>query len=150
MKDSERRAKIMATLGPASRSRETLRELLRAGLDVVRLNLSHGTHDEHRTLIRRVREVAEEEGRQVPVVLDLMGPRYRLGTFDGRRKLEAGSQVRLGLAGEDAELPIEEGVLEHLEPVRVRHREVHHDDVGLQLPSAVDRLVTGGEPDVYL
>ena len=58
MKTSERRAKIMATLGPASRSRETLRELLRAGLDVVRLNLSHGTHDEHRKIIRRVREVA--------------------------------------------------------------------------------------------
>lgn len=116
MKATERRAKIMATLGPASRSPDTLRELLRAGLDVVRLNLSHGTHDGHRELIRRVREVAAEEDRQVPVVLDLMGPRYRLGTFDGRRKLEAGSQVRLGLAGEDAELPIEEGVLEHLEP----------------------------------
>jgi len=113
---SDRRAKIMATLGPASDSRETIRELLRAGLDVVRLNLSHGTHEGHRQTIRHVREVAADEGRYVPVVLDLMGPRYRLGVFEGRLKLEAGARVRLGLEDEDVELPVEEGVLEHLRP----------------------------------
>jgi len=124
MKGSDRRAKIMATLGPASREPEVIRSLLRAGLDVVRLNLSHGTHEEHREVIRRVRAVASEEHRHVPVVLDLMGPRYRLGVFEGRPHLETGSRVRLSLegtgstgeAGETVDLPVEEGVLEHLRP----------------------------------
>jgi len=122
--DGDRRAKIMATLGPASETRDTIHELLRAGLDVVRLNLSHGTHEGHRAVIRRVREAAAEAGRHVPVVLDLMGPRYRLGGIEGRHKLEAGSRVRLGLEGdsdletpgEELTLPVESGVLEHLQP----------------------------------
>jgi pyruvate kinase len=120
----DRRAKIMATLGPASQELEVIRALFRAGLDVVRLNLSPGTHEWHRETIRRVRTVADEERRYVPVVLDLMGPRYRLGVFEGRPHLETGSRVRLSLedtgepseASEIVDLPVERGVLEHLRP----------------------------------
>jgi len=113
----ERRAKIMATLGPASSNDEVLARMLDAGLDVVRLNLSHGTHDSHRELIRTVRRQAEARRRFIPIVLDLMGPRYRLGDLpDGRRLLEEGTTVRLVAdAREKGDLPLGRAdLLEHL------------------------------------
>lgn len=92
----ERRAKIVATLGPASSSDEIIGRMLRAGLDVVRLNLSHGDHDSHRELIRAVRRQADAQKRFIPIVLDLMGPRYRLGKLrKGPRWLQEGATLRL-------------------------------------------------------
>ena len=76
-----RRAKILATLGPASATPEMLREFFRAGLDAVRLNFSHGTPDQHRTNAAMVREVARECGRTVAILGDLSGPKMRIGTF---------------------------------------------------------------------
>jgi pyruvate kinase len=115
----ERRAKIMATLGPASSSREVVARLLEAGLDVVRLNLSHGSHDEHRALIRTVRAEARQARRFIPIVLDLMGPRYRLGEIPGgERHLEQGEGVRLVADGASGEgLPLgDPELLRHLRP----------------------------------
>jgi pyruvate kinase len=112
----ERRAKIMATLGPVSRDETVLRGLVRAGVDLFRLNLSHGTQEQHRETLRRVRRVANEEGCHLPVVLDLMGPRYRLGQIhDEPRHLKPGQEVVLGLEGQDVNLPVEAGIIEHLE-----------------------------------
>jgi pyruvate kinase len=114
---AERRAKIMATLGPASRDERVLRELVRAGVDLFRLNLSHGTQEQHRETIRRIRRAAEEERCHLPVALDLMGPRYRLGTIpDEPRLLEPDQEVVLGPDSSGANLPVEEGIIEHLEP----------------------------------
>lgn len=76
-----RRAKIVCTLGPASVSPERVRDLVRAGMDVARLNLSHGTHEDHRQAVQRVREAAQATGRGVGVLVDLQGPKIRLGTF---------------------------------------------------------------------
>jgi len=113
----ERRAKIMATLGPASAAEEVLRELVRAGVDLFRLNLSHGSQDEHGRTLQRVRRVAREEGCHLPVVMDLMGPRYRLGRIPGDgRTLEPGEEVTLGPQAPDVELPVDTEILEHLEP----------------------------------
>ncbi|RPH56162.1 pyruvate kinase, partial [bacterium] len=113
---AERRAKIMATLGPVSRDEGVLRSLIRAGVDLFRLNLSHGTQEQHRETIRRVRRVAEEESVHLPVVLDLMGPRYRLGTIpDEPRLLSSNQEVVLGPGSSGADLPVEEGIIEHLE-----------------------------------
>ena len=113
----ERRAKIVATLGPASASEEVLRELLRAGVNLVRLNLSHGTHEEHLRAMELVRRVAQEERFHVALVLDLMGPRYRLGTISGGRTLEPGEEVRLGAAAPGVELPLDDpDILQHLNP----------------------------------
>lgn len=111
-----KRAKIVATIGPASSSEDKLRELFSAGVDVVRLNLSHGDHDSHRSSIRRVRRVADELERFVPVVLDLMGPRYRLSTIeDGPRQLEKGQELTLGDG--DVDLPVEDPhFIDHLRP----------------------------------
>jgi pyruvate kinase len=112
----DRRTKIMATLGPASREEATLSELFLAGADVVRLNLSHGSHEEHRELIRTIRRVSTQLDRHVPILLDLMGPRYRLAWLPARRNLVAGARVRLGLSNLEAEVPVEKDVLEHLQP----------------------------------
>lgn len=76
-----RRAKIVATLGPATSSPETIQELVTAGLDVARLNLSHGTHDDHSASYANVRAAARATGRAVGILADLQGPKIRLGTF---------------------------------------------------------------------
>ncbi len=84
-----RKAKIVATIGPASRSRTKLRRLLEAGLDVARLNFSHGTHESHRAIIRGVREISNELGRPVAILQDLQGVKIRTGP------LKDGKPVRL-------------------------------------------------------
>jgi pyruvate kinase len=87
-----RRTKIICTLGPATSSPETVRALVDAGMDVARLNFSHGTHDEHAAACARVREAADASGRSVAVLVDLQGPKIRLGRFQGGAAiLEPGS-----------------------------------------------------------
>ena len=78
-----RRTKIVCTLGPATRSPEAIRALVDAGMDVARLNFSHGTHEEHAALYASVREASDASGRAVGVLADLQGPKIRLGTFEG-------------------------------------------------------------------
>ncbi|MCU0266464.1 MAG: pyruvate kinase [Actinomycetia bacterium] len=78
-----RRAKIVCTLGPATASLDGVRALVAAGMDVARLNLSHGDYAEHEEVYRHVRQAAEESGRGVGVLVDLQGPKIRLGTFAG-------------------------------------------------------------------
>ncbi|MGH8772544.1 MAG: pyruvate kinase [Burkholderiales bacterium] len=75
-------AKIVATLGPASSSRDVIRALFNAGADVFRLNFSHGTHEEHRQRLGLIREVEKEVGRPIGVLIDLQGPKLRVGTFE--------------------------------------------------------------------
>jgi pyruvate kinase len=78
-----RRAKIVCTLGPATSSRERIVALVDAGLDVARLNLSHGSRDDHLEAYRQVRAASDASGRSVGVLVDLQGPKIRLGTFPG-------------------------------------------------------------------
>ncbi|MCB9377223.1 MAG: pyruvate kinase [Holophagales bacterium] len=105
----ERRAKIVATLGPASSDEAALAALLRAGADVLRFNLSHGDQASHRATLHRVRAVSAELGRHIPVLLDLMGPRFRLGRLDdGPRSLRRGETVRLGPSGNGIDLPVDD------------------------------------------
>ncbi|NQV72132.1 pyruvate kinase [bacterium] len=92
----ERRTKIVCTLGPASSSEETIRNLILAGMDVARLNFSHGSHDYHRGLIETVRRVAEEENRQIAILQDLQGPKLRVGLMkNGSVELEAGQKLTI-------------------------------------------------------
>ncbi len=109
----------MATLGPASSDPEMLRKLISAGVNIVRLNFSHGTHESHRASIEAVRKVTAELGDlHVPIVIDLMGPRYRLGKLpEEGLLLEEGQQVQLGEAAEEVDLPVDAPeLLEHLQP----------------------------------
>ncbi len=75
--------KITATIGPASASRAVMEQLIRAGMDVARLNFSHGTLDDHRRNIERLRAAARAAGRDVAILADLPGPKIRLGTIEG-------------------------------------------------------------------
>jgi pyruvate kinase len=86
-----RRAKIVCTLGPATDSYDQIKALVDAGMDVARLNLSHGSYAEHEERYRRVRKAADETGRSVGVLVDLQGPKIRLETFaEGPVLLERG------------------------------------------------------------
>ena len=86
---SQRRAKIVATLGPASNTEPVFRDLVRAGVDVVRLNFSHGTHEEKLALIQMLRKVSREERKPLCILGDLQGPKIRTG------KLKEGKAVLL-------------------------------------------------------
>ena len=79
----KRRAKIVCTLGPATHSYEGIRGLVYAGMDVARLNFSHGAYEHHAQAYRWVRQASDESGRGVGVLVDLQGPKIRLGTFVG-------------------------------------------------------------------
>ena len=76
------KTKIVATIGPASESPEMLVRLIRAGLDVARLNFSHGNPSKHAEVIRRIRDAARETSRRVAIMADLPGPKLRLGKID--------------------------------------------------------------------
>ncbi len=118
---SLRRAKIVATLGPATSDLANVSHLLAAGADVFRLNLSHGSHATHRATIRAVRRAAREHGRQIPVLLDLMGPRFRLGTLPaGERLLRRGETLTLGESTAAVDLPVDDP--EFLHHLRIRER----------------------------
>jgi pyruvate kinase len=91
----ETRTKIVCTLGPASRDPETLRALIHEGMDVARINYSHGTHDEHREMVDRVREAARALGVTVAVLADLQGPKLRIGVLAAPIRLAAGDRIRL-------------------------------------------------------
>jgi len=77
-----RRAKIVATLGPATSSYENIRAIIEAGVDVARMNLSHGSYQVHEEVYGNVRKAAEDSGRAVAVLVDLQGPKIRLGRFE--------------------------------------------------------------------
>lgn len=87
-----RRAKIVCTLGPASSDPKILRAMIEAGMDIARLNFSHGTHEQHREMLDKIRGLSREIGRPVGILQDLQGPKIRVGTFEeGEVELEEGA-----------------------------------------------------------
>src|SRR4051794_7998766 len=93
-----RSVKIVATVGPACAGRERLRALFDAGVDVFRLNFSHGSHDQKRALFEDIRHIEAEPGRPGGIIADLQGPKLRLGDFaDGSVEIAAGARFRLDL-----------------------------------------------------
>ncbi|SDK17759.1 pyruvate kinase [Cryobacterium psychrotolerans] len=91
-----RRAKIVATLGPAASTYEQIRAIIDAGVDVCRMNLSHGTYDIHEGIYANVRKAANDSGRAVAVMVDLQGPKIRLGKFeDGPYELAVGDTFKI-------------------------------------------------------
>ncbi len=76
-----RRTKIICTIGPASSSPRILEEMIRAGMNIARFNFSHGTHEKHAELIRRVRTLSEKLHHPVAILQDLQGPKIRVGEF---------------------------------------------------------------------
>ncbi|MBI5157794.1 MAG: pyruvate kinase [Acidimicrobiia bacterium] len=114
-----RKTKIIATLGPASATADVIGAMVAAGLDVARLNFSHGDHESHRRMIGLVREASRIQGRVVAVLQDIQGPRIRVGTFpNGAVDLVQGSEVRL-VAGE-GEGDASRVFVQHLDTMRLR------------------------------
>jgi pyruvate kinase len=103
-----RRTKIVATIGPACNSVESLRALVDAGADAARLNLSHGSHEEHAARARLVRKVQDAVGRPLALIGDLQGPKIRVGHLDAPIPVPSGSEVTVVYAdhASDGELPI--------------------------------------------
>jgi pyruvate kinase len=157
----ERRTKIVATLGPASDDPERIRELIRAGVDFVRLNLSHGTVDEHLERMRRVRRAADDVGRYVGVLADLPGPEIRLRPGDGPSAegtitvpyetllddLQPGSRVQLG----DGAISLDvTSVDERVVTARIETGGMVRGRPGVHIPSERLRLRTPTSRDLEL
>lgn len=97
----ERRAKIVATIGPASENEQMLERLILAGMNVARLNFSHGSHEEHAGRIICLRQLAEKLGHPVGILQDLQGPKIRVGTLEPALDLVEGEVVRLHAEGHE-------------------------------------------------
>ncbi|HXN10662.1 MAG TPA: pyruvate kinase, partial [Steroidobacteraceae bacterium] len=94
----ERHVKIVATLGPASSDLQSIQALFAAGADVFRLNFSHGTQEQHQERVEIIRRIERESGRPIAILLDLQGPKLRVGGFaSGPVMLESGASFRLDL-----------------------------------------------------
>ncbi len=104
-------AKIVATIGPASQDEATIARLVQAGMDVARLNFSHGNHEDHARVIGRLRQAAQESGRPLCILQDLQGPKIRTGALPGQGvALEAGKMVILNTQPDQAaegEIPVD-------------------------------------------
>ncbi len=147
-----RKTKIIATLGPACASAEAVSSLVEAGMDVARLNFSHGQYEDHRRFAGWVRSASEEKGRAVGLLQDIQGPRIRVGTFlGGAVELEEGDEVRL--RGGDGTAGPGEVFIDHLEEatdLEVGHRVMMADGlVRLEVSRATagavyGRVVEGG------
>ena len=94
----QRKAKILATLGPATSTHEQIAALFHAGADVFRLNFSHGSHEDHQKRYDLIREIEDETGRPIGVLMDLQGPKLRVGQFgSGSADLKTGAKFRFDL-----------------------------------------------------
>ncbi|HJU64153.1 MAG TPA: pyruvate kinase [Gemmatimonadaceae bacterium] len=156
--------KIVCTIGPASASPGALRSLINAGMNVARINFSHGTHDEHRAIINHVRKLSHEFDRPIAILGDLRGPRIRVGSLSEPVVLSEGSDVILSPADQatDNEIPVtydalandvsvgdrvlmDDGLIDlvvlDVEPPRVRARVVHggllRGNKGMNLPGVL-------------
>jgi pyruvate kinase len=105
---SPRRTKIVATIGPSCSSPDQLDAVVTSGMDAARLNLSHGTHDDHRRRATLVREAQERAGRPISLIGDLQGPKIRVGDLSAPMQLITGDHITVvvGADGKDGELPI--------------------------------------------
>ena len=79
---ANRKTKIICTIGPASESKEMMTKLVENGMNIIRLNFSHGDFEEHGNRIRNIREVVKETGKNIAILLDTKGPEVRLGEFE--------------------------------------------------------------------
>ena len=115
-----RRTKIVATIGPASEDEQTLREMIRSGMDVARIGLAHGTLDEGVARYNRIRAVAQDEGTRLGILVDLPGPKVRAAKFDDQgTRITTGSTIELRVgqtASNESVIEVDyEGLLNDLE-----------------------------------
>jgi pyruvate kinase len=150
----ERRAKIVSTIGPASQDERTLESLIKAGMNVARLNFSHGTHEEHAGRIQRIRAISEDLGISVGILQDLQGPKLRVGDLPEPLHLKPEARICL-YAQEDASPACAEPLIpvsfpELFESVRVDDRLLLDDGrlvlsvISIKGRTIMARVVVGG------
>ncbi len=100
-----RRAKIIATLGPSSNTIEKIKDLILAGMNVARINMSHGTHEGHAEVIRNIRQASEDIGIEVAILLDLQGPKIRVDKLDRPLEIKAGEKWVIGPSSKIKDYP---------------------------------------------
>ncbi|MGE3614007.1 MAG: pyruvate kinase [Sulfurimonas sp.] len=91
----KKRTKIVATIGPSSDSLEKIVALIRAGVNVFRLNFSHGTHEYHAAVLQRIREASEQTGLFIGVLQDISGPKIRVGALEGALEIAVGDNIEI-------------------------------------------------------
>ena len=148
-----RKTKIICTIGPASENEKTLTEMCLAGMNVARLNFSHGTHEEHQKKIDLIRQVREKLNYPLPIMLDTKGPEYRIKTFRDKKVLlkegqmftftvadVEGDETRVSVNYKDliGELTIGDRILVNNGLLVFEVRELSGDD-------AVCEVISGGE-----
>lgn len=148
-----RRAKIICTIGPASRTPERLHELIRAGMDVARLNFSHGTHAEHAEVMATLRRLAAETGRPLAILQDLQGPKIRIGALQGgsaeltpgdrfvltTANLEQGNGIRAAVSYTGLPADVHPG-----EPILLQDGLLRLEVERIDGPNVICRVVHGG------
>src|SRR5512134_883244 len=97
-----RKAKIVATIGPSSQDESVLEKLITAGMNVARMNFSHGTHEQHAERITLIRKFSEKLGKSIGIIQDLQGPKIRVGQLDDPIQLSEGENVILYATGTTA------------------------------------------------
>lgn len=102
-----KRTKIVCTIGPSSWDYSTLKELAESGMDVARLNFSHGTFEEKGTQLKLVRKISKELGKSLAVLADMPGPKLRLGLFEGKIEIQKGETIYLSSDPKEGELPVQ-------------------------------------------
>lgn len=102
-----KRTKIVCTIGPSSWSEETLRELAKAGMNVARINMSHGTHIEKGNQIKLIRKISREIGKPLAIMADLQGPKLRCGILEEKRDIRKGDIIILSSDPKDQEIPMQ-------------------------------------------
>ena len=88
-----RKTKLVATIGPATSSKEILHQIIQEGVNVCRLNFSHGTHDDHLKVINTIDEINKENGLHISKLADLQGPKLRVGKMEDDSMLEEGKEI---------------------------------------------------------
>ena len=100
-----RRAKIVATIGPSSNSIEMLERLILAGLNVARINMSHGTHEGHAKVIKSIRQASKNTGYEVAILCDLQGPKIRVDKLPKNLELKAKEEWVIGTSADQENYP---------------------------------------------
>lgn len=147
-----RKTKIICTIGPSSENEETLRQMLEAGMNVARLNFSHGTHEEHQAKIDLIKKVRSEMGLPIPIMLDTKGPEYRIKTFAGGKvTLEEGATFTLtteDVVGDETKVAVTYANL--IEDLQVGDRVLVNNGLiilevqELVAPNAICKVIAGG------
>ena len=148
-----KKTKIICTLGPASDTEEILSELIDAGMNVARLNFSHGTHEEHADKIAKVKKVSAAKKVPIAIMLDTKGPEFRIGTFkDGKITLKDGDPFTFTtekIEGDQTKVSVSfGGICDQLKPgdkILLNNGLMVFEVVKVKKPEVICKTIEGGE-----